>query len=297
MIRVLLGSTRRRLLPPRAPRLRPQRSTRAPYRARHAGTPDPAAATRAGATLKGCGADARTRPERATSASARARTAARSRSCDGSDPGTLNAINAARRQQLRAGRGRRGDAVELADGGPADPGRGRAILRPDDQGRRQRLRPLRRHPQPGLRRHRIETARTNRRSAAPATRSSATAGRWRQTFYFSTSGGHTETTSSPRRPRRSLPARRPRPLRRRLALPPWTPRTRAPRCNLRLAQPTCAAACGGSGSSSAATRHGSCRAELVGSRGRSSIRGPTPCSSRSDCLDDRWTSFQQIAPQ
>ena len=53
---------------------------------------------------------------------------------------------------LRPGRDPERGAVLLAAAGPPGPGGRSALVRARDPGRRQRLRPLRRHPQPGLRR-------------------------------------------------------------------------------------------------------------------------------------------------
>ena len=58
------------------------------------------------------------------------------------------------RQPVREGRRLQRDAVLVAAGGAADPGRRQPLLRALGRGGRQRLRPLRRHQQPGLRRHR-----------------------------------------------------------------------------------------------------------------------------------------------
>ena len=84
------------------------------------------------------------------------------------------------------------EASLLADGGPEGAGGRRAVLRPDRRRRRQRLRPLQRHPQPGLQGLESETPRPTRPPKRPAARSSLR-GQGRRDVFSACSGGHTES--------------------------------------------------------------------------------------------------------
>ena len=97
-----------------------------------------------------------------------------------------------RARGLRAGRGLEGVAGLLAARGPQGAGRRRPLLCALDRIRRRHLRRLRRHPQPGLRR-RCGGDRQDRQ-AVNATHLQVViyGARIAQTFFFSTSGGHTE---------------------------------------------------------------------------------------------------------
>ena len=114
-----------------------------------------------------------------------------------SGAGSLNAINAVSVDQYVKGVVAERDAGLLADGGAAGPGGRQPLLRPLGRGGRQRLRPLRRHQQPGLRR--ASPARPGAATGpprAPATRSSATAGAIAEAFFSACSGGHTESVEN-----------------------------------------------------------------------------------------------------
>ena len=113
--------------------------------------------------------------------------------------GSLNAINALSVNQYVKGATSPNEVpYTLALRGASRPGGRRAILRAQRRGHRQRVRPLRRHPQPGLR----GGSRWRRRAPAgpPPTRggrSSGTAARSpRLSSSFSTSGGRTESVEN-----------------------------------------------------------------------------------------------------
>ena len=67
-----------------------------------------------------------------------------------SDAGSLNVVNALAVDQYVKGVIPNESPPSWPTGGAAGPGRRLALLRPHRRRRRQRLRPLRRHPQPGL---------------------------------------------------------------------------------------------------------------------------------------------------
>ena len=95
---------------------------------------------------------------------------------------------------VREGRDPERVACLLAAGGAACAGGGLALLRALRPGQRQRLRPLRRHQQPGLRgaRKRDRSDQPGRRSD-PRARSSPTSGKIAETYFSACSGGHTES--------------------------------------------------------------------------------------------------------
>src|SRR5262245_8645801 len=78
-----------------------------------------------------------------------------------------------------------GDAEGVRGGDPLD--------RPLHRRRRRCLRPLRRHPHPGLRWVKLESERTDRAVAATRSEVATYGGAVAQTTYFSSSGGRTES--------------------------------------------------------------------------------------------------------
>ena len=103
----------------------------------------------------------------------------------------------ARRRPVRQGRDPQRVAALLAAGGAAGAGGRRRAPSPSPPGRRQRLRPLRRHPQPGLRGARQRDRahqRGRRRDPGPGRR--CTSGKIAETYFSACSGGHTESVQN-----------------------------------------------------------------------------------------------------
>ena len=98
-----------------------------------------------------------------------------------------------------------------------------ALLRPLGQRRRQRLRPLRRHPQPGLQGARQRDRAQQRRRRSDPGPGGHLRGQDRRDLLLGLLGRpHRERPERLLRPADPLPGRRPRPLRRRCPLHSWT---------------------------------------------------------------------------
>ncbi len=138
---------------------------------------------------------------------------------DGADRERLAGAQRRQRARPRAVR-ERGDAERgaglVAGGGAEGSGAGGALDRPHRRGRRQRLRPLQRHPQPGLRGARKRAAadqRGRRRDPRPG---GHVRGRGRRDLLLGLLGRPHRERRQRLRHRHPLPGRRPRSLRRRL---------------------------------------------------------------------------------
>ena len=139
-----------------------------------------------------------------------------------SDAGSLNTINALPVEQYVKGVIANESPPSWPAGGAARAGRGGTLLRPHRRRRRQRLRPLQRHPQPGLRR----TAERDRLDQRRRDGDQGPGGDLRRRDRRDLLLGllrrpHRERPERLLRPGRPLPGRRPRPLR--LLLPPARP--------------------------------------------------------------------------
>ncbi len=97
-------------------------------------------------------------------------------------------------RRLRAWRRPARGARLLADGRARGAGRRGPQLRADQRRRRRRLQPLQRHPQPGYGGVKLETKETNKAVGQTAREIVTYKGKPAQTFYYSSSGGRTESS-------------------------------------------------------------------------------------------------------